>query len=496
MDYSIKSGTPDKQRTACLIVGVFEPRRLSARAQQLDAACDGYISQLMRRGDLEGKLGQTLLLHHVDNTLADRILLIGCGKEREFSEKAFREVHTAAVKALENTGAMEVTNYLPELTVKGRDLPWKIQHAVLTCEQNLYRFDAFKSKAKETRRPLRKMTLMVPTRRDLSSAETAATQGQAIAEGMAFTRDLGTTPANHLRPKDLANHAKKLAKGKRLNVAILEESDMKSLGMNCFLSVTAGSTSAAKLVTMEYAGAAKSKAPIVLVGKGVTFDTGGNSLKPPAGMMGMQMDMCGAATVLGVLSAVQTLELPLNVIGVLACAENMPGPDATRPDDVVTTMEGTTVEIRNTDAEGRLLLCDTLTYVERFNPDVVIDIATLTGACLAALGHHASGVMSNHNPLANELCNAGEKSGDRAWQLPIWDCYKEQLKSPIADLSNIGGPLAGAITAGCFLSHFAKNFHWAHLDVAGTAMRTDGPRRGATGRPVPLLMQYLLGRCN
>lgn len=278
-----------------------------------------------------------------------------------------------------------------------------------------------------------------------------------------------------------------------LRVKILEESDMKELGMGSFLSVSRGSRQPAKLITLEYQGGKKDSKPIVLVGKGLTFDAGGISLKPGQGMDEMKYDMCGGAAVIGTLLAAVKMQLPLNIIGLVPSSENMPDGDANKPGDIVTSMSGTTIEVLNTDAEGRLILCDALTYAERYKPDVVIDLATLTGACLVALGRVPSGLLGNDDSLCNDLIKAGETACDSVWRLPLWEEYQELLKSNFADLANIGGKDAGTITAACFLSHFAKNFRWAHLDIAGTAWRS-GQNKGATGRPVPLLSQYLIDR--
>ncbi|HEY6610498.1 MAG TPA: leucyl aminopeptidase, partial [Pseudomonas sp.] len=282
---------------------------------------------------------------------------------------------------------------------------------------------------------------------------------------------------------------------KNLEVEVLNEKKLKELGMGAFLAVAQGSEQPPRLIVLNYQGGKKDAQPQVLVGKGITFDTGGISLKPGLGMDEMKYDMCGAASVLGTFRALVELQLPINVVGLLACAENMPSGGATRPGDIVTTMSGQTVEILNTDAEGRLVLCDTLTYAERFKPQAVIDVATLTGACIVALGSHTSGLLGNNDALIKQILKAGEHAGDRAWQLPLFDEYQEQLDSPFADIANIGGPKAGTITAACFLSRFAKQFHWAHLDIAGTAWISGGKDKGATGRPVPLLTQYLLERC-
>ncbi len=496
MEFTIKSGNPEKQRTACVIVGITEPRRLTASAKAVDSVSKKFISNLIRRGDIEGKSGQSLLLHSVPGMFADRVLLIGCGRERDLTDIQYRKIIKNSIRKLKETGAMEAVCYLPELNVKGRDIYWKIRQAVEVVQNNLYQFTQFKSKNKTDRRKLKKLILTVPTRRELPIGEAAILDGHAIANGIKLTRDLANSPANICTPNFLAEQAKQLGKEyKSIKVTVLDEKEMEKLGMGSLLSVTQGSREPAKLITLEYKGTKKSSKPFALVGKGVTFDTGGISIKPSSAMDEMKFDMCGAASVLGVLRAVAELELPLNVVGVIPATENMPGGSATKPGDIFTSMSGQTIEVLNTDAEGRLILCDALTYCERFEPDVVIDIATLTGAVIIALGKHLTGMLSNHNPLARDLLNAGETSGDRVWQLPLQEEYNQRLSSPFADMANIGGGReAGTITAACFLSRFTEKYHWAHLDIAGTAW-TSGNHKGATGRPVPLLVQYLLDRC-
>ena len=439
-----------------------------------------------------GKLGQTLLLHNVPNTIADRVLLIGAGKERELNDVSYRRVIANSIRFLRGIGAPEVVSYLTELNIKNRDVYWKVKQAVEQTRTVCYEFNEFKSGKQDKNKALRKLTWTVPTRRELVEGETAVKHGVAIANGMDLARDLGNTPANHCTPTDLAERAAQLGKSKRaLKVKVLGEAEMEKLGMGSLLSVSQGSEQEAKLITFEYKGGKKGDKPFVFVGKGVTFDTGGISIKPAPAMDEMKYDMCGAASVFGTMLAVAEMGLPLNVVGVIPATENMPSGRATKPGDIFTSMSGKTIEVLNTDAEGRLILCDALTYSERFEPQAVVDIATLTGACVIALGNHATGLLSNHNPLARDLLNAGETSGDRAWQLPLWDEYDQQLASPFADMANIGGREAGTITAACFLSRFTKKMHWAHLDIAGTAWRS-GKNKGATGRPVPLLTQYLL----
>ncbi|MBE7213663.1 leucyl aminopeptidase [Shewanella benthica] len=495
MEFSVKSGSPEKQRSACIVVGVYEPRRLSGIAEQLDKISEGYISNLLRRGDLEGKPGQMLLLHHVPNVLSERVLLVGCGKERELDERQYKQIIKKTITTLNETGSMEAVCFLTELHVKGRDTYWKVREAVETTQNSLYNFDVLKTNKGETRRPLRKLVFNVPTRRELAVGERAIEHGMAVSAGMHLCRDVANMPPNICNPAYLASQARQMGEVcEELTVTTLGEEQMAKLGMNSYLAVGRGSVNESIMTVMEYKGAVDStQKPIVLIGKGLTFDSGGISLKPGEGMDEMKYDMGGAAGVIGAMKALCDLNLKINVIGILAGCENMPSSNAYRPGDILTTMSGQTVEVLNTDAEGRLVLCDVLTYVERFDPELVVDTATLTGACVIALGKHASGLFSGHNPLAHELLNAGEQSGDRAWRLPLWDVYQEHLESPFADMTNLGGRPAGAITAACFLSRFTKKYNWAHLDVAGTAWNS-GANKGSTGRPVPLLTQFLINR--
>jgi leucyl aminopeptidase len=495
MEYNVKSGTPEKQHSGCLVVGVYAGNKLSDAARQLDEVTRGAIKQILRRGDHSGRIGQTLLLHHLPNSPSERVLLVGCGKEKEFNEARYREVTAATIGTLKNTGATEVTSYLTDLEVKGRDVLWKLRQAVEITEAALYRFDQLKKKNDdENRRAIKRMILAVRSRADLQPGEQAVKEGIAIAAGVHFAKDLGNLPPNICTPTYLAEQAVELAKQYGLKSTVLEEANMRELNMGALLSVARGSHQPPKLIVLEYHGAAENDAPIALVGKGVTFDTGGISIKPAANMDEMKFDMCGAAAVLGAMKAVAELKLPINVVGVIPTTENMPGGRASRPGDIVTSMSGQTVEILNTDAEGRLILCDALTYAGRFNPAVVIDIATLTGACVIALGSHASGLLANNDQLARELLNAAKYTWDRAWQLPLWDDYQKQLDTNFADMANIsGGREAGTILGACFLARYTKEYKWAHLDIAGTAWKT-GKEKGATGRPVPLLTQFLIDR--
>ncbi len=495
MEFAVKSGTPEKQRTGCLVVGVFEGRKLSPTARQIDQVTQGAIATLLRRGDLEGKSGQTLLLHNLPGLPAERVLLAGCGKEKELTDARYLEILAAAVTALNRTGAAEAMSFLTELDIKGRDIGWKIRASVEVSEATLYRFDQLKSKPNNAKRPLKRIILAVAKRSDLAAGELAVTQGQAIAAGVKLARDLGNLPGNICTPSYLAEQAKELGRQHDLKVEVLEEADMRALGMGALLSVARGSRQPPKLIVLQYHGGKEGSAPVALVGKGLTFDAGGISIKPADKMDEMKFDMCGAASVLGALKAAAMMKLPLNVVGVIPASENLPDGNANKPGDIVTSMSGQTIEILNTDAEGRLILCDALTYAERFNPAAVVDIATLTGACVIALGAQAAGLLANNDALARELLAAGRYTYDRCWQLPLWDEYQKQLDSNFADMANIGGREAGTITGACFLSRYAKKFKWAHLDIAGVAWK-GGKEKGATGRPVPLLTQFLIARAS
>jgi leucyl aminopeptidase len=495
LKFSTKHVQPGRAAAGCVVVGVFESRTLSAPARELDRTADGALSAVLKRGDMDGKSGTALTLHDVSNVAAERVILVGLGRETEFGARQYREAIATAMRAVAATGAATAEFHLSALEVKGRDAAWRAQQAATLARESVYRFEQMKSRKERTPSPLREIVLAAATREDLRAAERGAAHGAALAEGMTFTKDLGNLPPNVCTPAYLAAQAKELAKQYGMKVRVFERADMRKLGMNTLLSVAQGSAQPPKFITIEYGPATKTAKPVVLVGKGVTFDTGGISIKPAAEMDEMKFDMSGAGTVLGTLKAAAELELPLGVVGLIPTTENMPGGRATRPGDIVKSMSGQTVEILNTDAEGRLILCDALTYAERYQPSAVIDIATLTGACVIALGQVACGLFANDDALANELLTAADASYDRAWRMPVWDEYQEQLKSNFADFANIGGRPAGSITAACFLARFATKFKWAHLDIAGTAWR-GGKEKGATGRPVPMLTQFLVSRAN
>jgi leucyl aminopeptidase len=493
MDYSTKIDTLERLSTDCVLLGFFQKRKLAPATEVLDQTFDGLLTKLLRRDDLEGKPGDVMLVNHLPGGRIERALLVGFGKKEEVNVASYRKSLAAAFKTLTDCRAKQAVSTLHEIEVGERDSGWKIRHAVELLENSVYRFVELKGEAEEKRPPrLSKMQFLVGSEAEESLAEQGIREGLAVARGMTLAKNLGNLPGNVCTPTYLAGQAQKLGKGhKKIKVTILEESDMEELGMEALLSVSRGSRQPAKLIVIEYRGGPAKAKPHVLIGKGLTFDAGGISLKPAANMDEMKYDMLGGASVLGAIQAAAELELPLNVVGLVPSSENLPDGAANKPGDIVKSMAGITIEILNTDAEGRLLLCDALTYAKRFDPQAVIDVATLTGACIVALGRHPSGLMGNDDALCESLVRAGESTWDRVWRLPVWDDYQEQLKSNFADVANIGGPDGGTITAACFLSRFAKEFRWAHLDIAGTAWKT-GTEKGATGRPVALLVQYLL----
>ena len=494
MNYSVSFGSPEQQKTGCVIAGVYDRRTLSPAAAALDRASGGALGKALDGGDLDGKAGTTLVLHHVPKLGAERVLLVGLGRERDFDAAAFNKALAASVRALRATGATSAVSYLTDLTVRDRAIGWKIRQAALAAREAEYRHDTWRGEAARKELPkvaLKSLAFSVSRRPDMAPAQAALTQALAIADGMDFTRDLGNTPANVCTPAWLAAQAAALGRQfKSVKVRALDRPALQKLGMGSFLAVAQGSVQPPKLIVLEYKGGKKGDKPVALVGKGITFDTGGISIKPSDKMDEMKFDMCGGATVLGVFKAVAALRLPVNLVGVVPACENMPGGRAVKPGDIVTSMAGTTIEILNTDAEGRLILVDALTYAERqFAPAVCIDIATLTGAIVVALGGVPTGLFSNDDLLQRNLLKAGEEAWDRAWPMPLWPEYEAMLKSEHADVANIsGGREAGAITAASFLHKWTRKMKWAHLDIAATAWK--GKR--ATGRPVPLLVQYLL----
>jgi leucyl aminopeptidase len=491
MNFSVKTSNPATIATPVIVLGLFDDGTLPPLSAEIDNTTRSALSRIAKAGDIKGKLGDVLLLQKIDGCKAQRILLIGLGKAKELDAKKYATAIRATVKALQQYQLANALVTLPALDVTDTNTERKAALLARLFVTAQYRYNTTKPKAGKPFQ-LEQITLLLEDSRERMPAQRGLATGTATGRGMNVARELGNLPANICTPTYLGKQALQLAKkSKLLTTQVLSEAQMKRLGMHSLLSVGNGSAQSSALIVMQYKGAAASERPHVIVGKGITFDTGGISLKGGLGMDEMKFDMCGAASVLGVMNALCELKPKMNVIGVIASAENMPSGTATKPGDVVTTMSGQTVEILNTDAEGRLVLCDALTYVERFKPKSVVDIATLTGACITALGSVCSGLMSPDDKLAQTLYQCGLDSLDPVWRLPLWEEYQEQLKSNFADIANIGGPKAGTVTAGCFLARFTKKYTWAHLDIAGTAW-LQGNEKGATGRPVPLLLEYLL----
>ena len=493
MEISVKNVNLETVKSPCLVVGVNEKRKLTGSAQQLDDLSGGFISRILRRGDISGATGDELMLHNVPNFKAERVLLVGCGKASELSHQRFSTILSNVASSLSKANIKNAVISLADLDNKALSQTLQVRLATEALHQSSYYFSELKDKPSS----FTKATLHFADKRAaaMKKAKLALQIGNAIGLGRNTARDLGNLPGNICTPTYLAKQATQYDKNYgKLKTTVLNQKEMEKLGMGSLLSVSKGSRTPPKFIVMQYNGGKKSDSPYVLVGKGVTFDSGGISIKPGAAMDEMKYDMCGAAGVMGTMVTVNELKLPINVVAIVPSVENMPDGAASKPGDIVTSMSGQTIEILNTDAEGRLILCDALTYSEKFKPKAVIDVATLTGACVIALGAHPAGLLSNQQKLADQILSAGTECGDRAWQMPLWDDYQDQLKSNFADMANIGGREAGTITAACFLSRFTKKLNWAHLDIAGVAW-LGGAQKGATGRPVPLLTQYLMDRC-
>ncbi|GAB6067566.1 leucyl aminopeptidase [Methylothermus subterraneus] len=492
MDFSLHFGNLETKRTDCLIVGAYEKQKLTESAKQIDQASEGGLVKLLKREQFKGKPGDVLLFHQLPGCRADRVLVVGLGDPKALSAQNYSQALASAGKALAATPSQKALCALLEAEVAGCDLRWKSRQIARIFADGCYRFTQLKSEP-EDRPALAQVDLHCPDKTQSAAIEQGVREGQAIAAGMKLTKDLANLPGNLCTPSYLAEQAQKLAdRYPKIKTTVLEAAEMETLGMGALLAVARGSRQPPKLIVLEYTGARPENPPIALVGKGITFDAGGISLKPAENMDEMKYDMCGGASVLGTLMAAAELNLPLKLVGVIPACENLPDGNAIKPGDIIKTMAGHWVEILNTDAEGRLILADALTYTQRFNPKAVIDVATLTGACLVALGRHATGLFANDEALAQALLKAGETSLDRAWRLPLWKEYQEQLQSNFADLANVGGREGGAITAAAFLARFTEKFTWAHLDIAGTAWTSGRDKKGATGRPVPLLVQFLL----
>ena len=494
MDFSTRTAAADAVKTDCVAVGVFAGGELATQARAIDTASKGALRAAVKSGDVTGKRGATVMLRCLPGVAASRVLLVGLGGRKEFSDKALIEAVRTAVKGA-GPGVKELAIAAADWLPAGRDSRWQARQLVLAAREAVYRVDELKSKKEDGNGGPERVVLVLSSRD--AAAEHGLAQGTAIANGVELTKRLGNLPANICTPAFLADEAKKLGRSHKLAVEILDRKRIEALKMGSFLSVAKGSTEPPRLIVIKHEGAGskgKAAAPIVLVGKGITFDSGGISIKPSNAMDEMKFDMCGAASVFGALRAAAELKLKLNVIGVVPACENLPSGTANKPGDIVTSMSGQTIEVLNTDAEGRLILCDALTYAERFKPAVVLDVATLTGACVVALGEVNSGLFSADDALADELLAAAKAAVDPAWRLPVQDEYQELLKSNFADMANLGTTgKAGAVIGACFLARFARAYPWAHLDIAGTAYK-GGPAKGATGRPVPLLTEFLMQR--
>ncbi len=478
--------------TDCLVIPVKGAqdrwKKRNSVVKKLDSITQGMVMKALEQGDLPAKSGKTLMLPLPAGMKARRLLLVYAGSKETLGQKEASRMLKGTASRLKEMSARNVTLLWADLKIDERPVDWLIQRTVSAIEEVTYQFDNYKSKASK---PVALETVSIIPSTKSTLPQKALKEAVALAEGMKLSKDLGNLPGNECTPAFLAAKATELAKEyPDLTVKVMNESEMKKLGMGSLLSVAAGSQEPARLIVFEYRKGKKTARPTILVGKGITFDSGGISLKPGARMDEMKFDMCGAATVFGVFLAVLKLKPSMNLVGIVAASENMPDGKATKPGDVVTSMSGKTIEILNTDAEGRLVLCDALTYARRFNPEYVIDVATLTGACVVALGAHASGLYANDDELADKLLAAGEYSNDKAWRMPLWDEYQQQIDSKVADVANVGGAGAGSVTAACFLERFAKDFRWAHMDIAGSAWSST--RKRSTGRPVGLLYQFLL----
>ena len=495
MDITAKQGELLKQKTPCLVLGLFEGKSLPAALRPLDQLLDGLLARLLRDKEFNGRHRETLIIPTAQHLPAERLLLLGLGKEKSAGLERLRQAAGSLISVLGARGLTSFATDLPALPLKGTTLAERCQALTEALLLATYRFDRFRTLGREEFPPLlSEARLLVSNANERRSAEQAIGDGQAIAAGVSLARNLVNEPGNVKSPEFLADQARRLADDQGLSCTVLDRPALEAEGLGALLGVAQGSVREARLILLEYHGGNSDARPIALIGKGVVFDAGGISLKPAEKMDEMKMDMAGGAAVLGTLCAAARLKLPVNLVGIIPAVENLPSGSAIRPGDILTSLSGKTIEVLNTDAEGRLILADALTYAKRYNPRVVIDLATLTGACIIALGHQASAVLGNHEGLIRQLLRAGERSGERLWQLPLWDEYATQIKSDIADVKNTGGRPAGTITAAAFLQKFAGDYTWAHLDIAGTAWEEKGQPcipKGGTGVGVRLLVQYL-----
>ncbi|QNS02041.1 MAG: leucyl aminopeptidase [Buchnera aphidicola (Pentalonia nigronervosa)] len=485
------------EKVDCIIIGIFDSNELTDSGNYLDKCSNGYITSLIKLGDITGKIGQTLLLYNIPHVCATRILLVGCGKKNTINKSCIRKILISSFNFLKLMPIKKIICTLSELNIKKNNTYWIVRCMILAIQESLYKIRKINEQEQQNF-DVYSIVFHIFNENNLPLANDAIKHGLSIGLGITYAKNISNLPPNICHPLYLSYQTREFEKKYKKNVTVetIDVKEMKKLGMNAYLSVGQGSKNKPIMSVIKYSGNnVIDNQVIVLVGKGLTFDSGGISIKSSDDMDNMKYDMCGAAAVYGVLTMVAELQLPLNIIGILAGCENMLGSGSFRPGDILTTMSGKTVEVLNTDAEGRLVLCDVLTYIERFSPNTVIDIATLTGACVTALGESISGLFSNNEELAEELIIASKESNDKIWRLPLFSEYQKELKSNFSDFSNIGKGKAGAIHAACFLSYFTKKYHWAHLDIAGTAW-TSGVSKGATGCPVELLCQFLLNRLN
>ena len=485
VNFSLLRAHPADADTDAVIVAISDDAGLLPAARALDERSGGRLAALVASGDASGKPGRSLLVHGLPGIKAPRVLLVGVGESARVDTARYCKLSLDALRALKGTPVKRAMSFLPELDVQGRDANWKVRQAALAADHVGYNYVTTRKAGNGN--GLEQLVLAGD-----AAQQAALREAEGIAAGVRYARELGNLPPNICNPAYLADQARQLAADHaKVACEVLDRDAMQQLGMGSLLGVARGSANPPQLIVLQWNGGAAGARPHVLVGKGITFDSGGVSLKPGAGMEEMKFDMCGAASVFGVFLTAVKLQLPVNLVVIVPAVENMPDGNAYRPSDILTSMSGQTIEVLNTDAEGRLILCDALTYAQRFEPADLIDVATLTGACVVALGKHAHGLMSRDDTLANELLAAGDATHDRAWRMPLWEDYASQLESGFADVANIGGKYAGAITAGCFLARFTEGQRWAHLDIAGTAWE-EGRKGLATGRPVNLLAQWLI----
>ena len=498
LEFTLNHDAPATATSDCIVVGAYADNVLTPSAQALDSASGGKLTALIERGDISGKTGRTALLHDLPGVAAPRVLVVGLGEQDKFGTAQYLKAVGDAARALRTGPVGNALFTLSEVAVKDRDAGWNIRQAAIAASHACYRYTATLGAKNKKRDETGLKALAIHAGNSVADSgtgddATALSQGKAIAAGVAFARELGNLPPNICTPAYLAQQGQEFAaRFDKAECEVLDREQMAELGMGSLLAVARGSAHPPKLVVLKWSNGGDAK-PYVLVGKGITFDTGGINLKTAGGIEEMKYDMCGAASVMGAFVSAVGMQLPINLVVIVPAVENMPDADAYRPSDVITSMSGKTIEVGNTDAEGRLILCDALTYAQRFEPQALLDVATLTGACVIALGKFATGLMSKHDELSEELLAAGEATFDRAWRLPLWDEYQSLLDSTFADVYNIGGRWAGAITAGCFLARFTEGQRWAHLDIAGVA-NGDGKTGMATGRPVGLLSQWLIDR--